>query len=94
MYRLYVGLSVDGSETVIDKDAVIEMVSQHVESFTVLTTQGYFRSKPEDTLVFSVAHESRALIIDLASRLGSHFHQDGIGLEYDGAYTRVTANLM
>ena len=90
IYRLYVGLSGDDTQETIDDDQVIAWVARQVDSFTVLTTQGFFRGHAEDTLVLTIAHDDRHFIVDLAHKLRAQLNQEGIGLEYDGAYHRMT----
>ena len=90
IYRLYVGLSGYDPQEVIDGDQVISWVARQVDSFTVLTTQGFFRGNVEDTLVFTLSHDDQHFVINLAHKLRAQFIQDGIGLEYDGTYHRMT----
>lgn len=90
IYRLYVGLSSDVMPKTIDGDQVISWVARQVDSFTVLTTQGFFRGCAEDTLVFSIAHDDQLFIVNLAHKLRALLNQEGIGLEYDGTYQRLT----
>ena len=90
IYRLYVGLSGDDTQETIDGDQVIAWVARQVDSFTVLTTQGFFRGDEEDTLVFTIAHDDQHFVINLAHKLRAQLNQEGIGLEYDGAYHRLT----
>jgi hypothetical protein len=89
-YKLYVGLSREDIPEPIDGDEVISWVAGQLDSFTVLPTQGFFRGRAENTLVFSIAHDDLSLIIDLAHRLRARLNQEGIGLEYDGNYHRMT----
>jgi hypothetical protein len=90
IYRLYVGLSGYDTQEVIDGDQVISWVARQVDSFTVLTTQGFFRGNVEDTLVFTLSHDDQHFVINLAHKLRAQLNQKGIGLEYDGAYHRMT----
>lgn len=90
IYRLYVGLSRADTPETINSNPVIDWVAQRVDSFTVLTTQGFFRGYVEDMLVFTIAHGDRRFIVDLAHKLRARLNQDGIGLEYGGVYHRMT----
>jgi hypothetical protein len=90
IYRLYVGLSSDVKPKTIDGDQVIAWVARQVDSFTVLTTQGFFRGDAEDTLVFTIAHDDQHFVINLAYKLRAQLNQEGIGLEHNGAYHRLT----
>jgi len=90
IYRLYVGLSSDVTPKPIDGDQAIAWVAQQVDCFTVLTAQGFFRGYAEDTLVFTIAHDDQLFIVNLAHKLRAQLNQEGIGLEYDGTYQRLT----
>jgi hypothetical protein len=90
VYRLYVGLLQTNCSKIIDRDQVINTVARCTDSFTVYDAQGFFRGEPEDTLVITIAHESNHYIKSLAYDLCVLLHQDGIGLEYDGHYQRIT----
>ena len=90
IYRLYIGLSPDVTTKTIDGDHVIAWVARQVESFTVLTTKGFFRGDAEDTLVFTIAHDDQHFVINLAHKLRAQLNQEGIGLECNGAYHRLT----
>ena len=89
-YRLYVGLSQEGIPEPIDGDQVIAWVAQQIESFAVLSTQGFFRGYVEDVLVFSIVHDDQRFIVNLTHKLRAKLNQEGIGLEYGGAYHRMT----
>ena len=91
-YKLYVGLSQEDTPEPINGDHVINWVAEQVDSFTVLTTQGFFRGHAEDTLVFSIAHEDMCFIFNLAHKLRVRLNQEGVGLEYGGSYHRMTQN--
>ena len=90
VYRLYVGLSQTNCSETIDRNQVINTVARYIDSFTVYDAQGFFRGEPEDTLVVTIAHESSHYIKSFAYDLCVLLHQDGIGLEYDGCYHRIT----
>ena len=90
IYRLYVGLSSDIKPKTIDGDQVIAWVARQVDSFTVLTTQGFFHGDAEDMLVFTIAHDDQDFVINLAYKLRAQLNQESIGLEYNGAYYRLT----
>ena len=90
VYRLYIGLSQTNCSKIIDRDQVVNTVARCIDSFTVNDAQGFFRGEPEDTLVVTIAHENSHYIKSLAYGLCVLLHQDGIGLEYDGLYHRIT----
>ena len=90
IYRLYIGLSPGITTKTIDGDQVISWVARQVESFTVLTTQGFFRGEAEDTLVFTITDDDQDFVINLAHKLRAQLNQESIGLEYNGVYYRLT----
>ena len=90
VYRLYIGLSQTNCSEIIDRDQVVNTVARYIDSFTVYDAQGFFRGEPEDTLVITIAHKSDHYIKSLAYDLCVLLHQDGVGLEYDGHYHRIT----
>jgi len=90
VFRLYIGLSQANSSRRIDRDQVINTVARYADSFTVYDAHGYFRGEPEYTLIVTIAHESSHYIKSLAYDLCVLLHQEGIGLEYDGHYHRIT----
>jgi len=90
LYRLYIGLSHTNCSETIDRNQVVNTIARYIDSFTVYDAQGFFKGKPEDTLVITIAYESEHHIKTLAYDLCVQLHQDGIGLEYDGCYHRIT----
>ena len=90
LYRLYVGLSQTNCSETIDRNQVVNTVARYNDSFTIYDAHGYFRGEPENTLVITIAHESSQYVKSLAYDLCMLLHQDGIGLEYDGCYHRIT----
>ena len=91
-YKLYVGLSRAKHSEKIDRNLVVTTVAKYIDSFTVYDALGFFRGIKESTLVFTIAHESNNYIKTLAQYLCSTLDQDGVGVEYDGQYHRITQN--
>ncbi len=90
VYKLYIGLSQGNHAKAVNRDQIIAIISRSIASFTVSDAQGIFRGKSEDTLLVTIAHVSCQYIKNLAYYLCVQLHQDGIGLEYDGHYHRIT----
>ncbi len=90
VYRLYIGLSQTNCSKTIDRDQVVNTIARCIDSFTVYDAQGFFRGELENTLVVTIAHENCHYIKSLAYDLCVLLHQEGIGLEYDGCYHRIT----
>ena len=91
VHKLYVGLSRPDSHIKINPDDVVSTVAERIESFTISDALGYFRGMPEHTLVITIAHDDRALVENVAQDLRARLQQEGIGLECDGVYTRITS---
>ena len=87
--RLYVGLSVQGRDDPVPAVAVIRWLAQRLSSFTAETATGFCRGQREDTLVVTVAGEPAGRLADLARQLCLAFHQQAVGLEENGLYTRI-----
>jgi len=92
VYKLYVGLSQTNCSEKIDRDQVVTAVASCIDSFTVYDALGYFKGEQENTLVFTIGHEDVSYIKSLAYTLCVQLNQDGIGIEYDGGYHRMTQN--
>ena len=90
VYRLYIGLSQANHSKAINRDRVIAIIARSIASFTIYDAQGFFRGEVENTLVITIAHESSNYIKSLAYDLCVRLKQEGIGLEYDGLYHRIT----
>ncbi len=89
MARLYLGLRrKNGAE--IGKEAVLDWMGRKLQSFTVVEGQGVFRCTPEPVLILHVAGQSKETILRMADELRQHFEQDGVGVEWQGRYERVT----
>ena len=50
------------------------------DSFTVIESQGYFKGKLEDSLMFKIATQEPQKVIDLAAQLAVAFNQEGVGI--------------
>jgi len=55
-----------------------------------VTVGGYFRGTEEDVLVIKIATSEEEKVWKLAHVLRRELHQDGVGIEVDGAYSRAT----
>ena len=91
LFKLYVGLSSRDNKIRIDREQVIQTVSRCVNTFTTSDAKGLYRGKPENTLIITIAHDSGRFVRNLAACIGDLFHQDAVGLEYDGCYERIEA---
>ena len=90
VHKLYVGLSCSDSLTQAYRNNVVKIVAGRIESFTITDALGYFRGMPEQTLVITIAHDDYELVETIADELRVQLRQDGIGLECEGMYYRVT----
>ena len=91
VYRLYVGSPTSsGKLSNACTSKITRMVGKHFESFTVVQASGCFRGKSEDSLIITIASKSSPPVRELARTLRQMLTQDGIGLESNGHYERIT----
>ncbi len=92
VYRLFVGLSCNNGDNEIPSQDVVDVVSRSFDSFTVYHEKGYFRGQEEDVLVVMIACDDRQAVYALGRTIRETFGQEGVGLEYDGHYHRITGD--
>lgn len=91
MYRLYIG-----SDNITNRHnekriaVIIEKVSEYFDSFSYNLQKGVFRGQEEDTLIVTIGTEDGEKIESLARELRLLLHQDGVGIEHNGGYFRIT----
>ncbi len=66
-------------------------VAVEFPSFSLLKGKGFFRGKAEDLLIVKIATDREQAVYQLASALRAALDQEGIGVEHDGRYNRVTS---
>ena len=88
-YTLYIGSrSADHAEA--DAALVASITASRFRSFTLFEGSGWFRGRREQVSMVKIATDDYDSVFDLARDLRARLDQDGIGLEYDGFYHRVT----
>ena len=92
-YTLYVGSkNHQGSINAIDDEQVAAITSAAFESFTVLHGHGWFRGQREQVRLIKIATDDEESVLALAQGLRRAMDQDGVGIECDGHYRRITAD--
>ncbi|MDG1301998.1 MAG: hypothetical protein P8R37_10470 [Opitutae bacterium] len=86
--RLFIGLhKLDGAE--VSREAIIAILANKLDTFTVTDALGYYQGEPEPTLIAEVPITGGTELVSLAQHLADTFNQDAVGVEKDGIYTRV-----
>lgn len=91
MYRLYIG-SDNATHKHSEKqiDLITRKISEYFDSFTYALHRGVFKGQSEDTLIATIGTEDHEKIESLARDLRHLLSQDGIGIEHNGGYFRIT----
>jgi hypothetical protein len=92
--RLYVCTRTDHDESNSDDDeAISAAVAARFESFTMTRATGWFRGRREPVCIVMVATDDEAAVVELARQLRQAMDQEGVGVQCDGTYRRITANI-
>lgn len=67
------------------------LVGRRFDSFTLLEGLGVFRGAAEKVWLIKIATSDLPTLLTLAEEIRALFQQDGVGIECDGCYYRVTA---
>jgi hypothetical protein len=93
-YRLYVCARTGRDESNSGDDAQIAAaVAARFESFTVTRGTGWFLGHREPVCIVMVATDDEAAVVELAEHLREVMNQEGIGVECDGTYQRITTGI-
>jgi hypothetical protein len=99
VYSIILGSPVSGRISVEYRQQAIALCASAFESFTVIRSDGFFRGKLEESLLFKIATQEPERLTDLAAQLAVAFDQDGVGFlrpasPVSGApvYSRVIPN--
>jgi hypothetical protein len=87
--RLYLGLHTRAGQK-LEKDSVIQEISTQLYSFTATAALGCREGAVEPGLVVTVGAVDFDLLWQAASHLREKFDQEAVGIEWAGAYHRVT----
>lgn len=92
IFRVYIGSS-NQTATISDrnKEQVIKHFSSYFDSLTIESAIGFFKGKQEETMIINIATEDRDRILKVVSELRENLEQEGIGIEENGQYFRVTS---
>jgi hypothetical protein len=92
VYQLHIGSnSPDGRISPETESSIQAAVSKEFPSFSLLRGKGFFRGQAEELLIVKIATDQEEVVYQLASNLREAMNQDGIGVEHDGRYNRVTS---
>ncbi len=99
MYSIIVGAPASGQISRESYQQAIDLFATVFESFTVIKSDGCFKGKLEDSLLFQVATQEPLKVIQLAAQLAKVFDQEGVGIvrpaNFEGVstvYSRVIPN--
>jgi len=87
LFTLYVGCA----DAKAAKGIVSQVVGSFFESFTLLEGEGFFRGMREPVQLVRIATDDVEKVLAAASEIRARLNQDGVGVEYGGAYYRCTA---
>jgi len=88
-YTLYIGLR-PASDPDADTDLIASATADRFESFTIFEATGWFRRRREPVRVVKIATDDHEGVLSPPRGLRARLRQDGVGLECDGRYRRVT----
>jgi hypothetical protein len=80
VYDIILGSPVSGRISDEYRQRAIELCAATFDSFTVIRSDGYFKGKLEESLLFKIATLEPEKVTDLAAQLAVVFDQDGVGL--------------
>lgn len=80
VYSIILGSPVSGRISDEYRQQAIELCAAAFDSFTVIESDGYFKGKLEESLIFRIATLESEKVIKLAAQLAVVFNQDGVGI--------------
>lgn len=80
VYGLILGSPVSGQISDEYRLQAIDLCAAAFDSFTVIKSDGYFKGKREDSLMFKIATQEPQKVIALAAQLAVVFKQEGVGI--------------
>lgn len=91
LYRIYIGSNNKTKKiTAKDETYILKTLSLISPSLTTYRAKGYFKGVEEETLVVSIATQKFSELKETLRIIRKNLKQDGIGLEYNGKYQRIT----
>lgn len=91
LFTLYIGTAPRSSASPpVDIPRLQELLGAAFPSFTLLQAEGVFRGQSERTFVVKVTAPDVIALLEEVAKLRQEFDQDGIGIEHEGNYHRVT----
>lgn len=89
VYRFYVGAGQDKTQTPVEQACTLAWLAKR-EDFFMEDVVGYDRGERKKIVVFIITHHDQEFIVDLGYKLRAQLNHNGVGLEYDGSYHRLT----
>ena len=78
LYNLYIGAN---NETgIVEKEKAIALISKTFQGLTVQNSQGYWQSKPENSIVVSIETDDETSILQVAKQLTVELQQQAVGV--------------
>lgn len=91
MFRIYIGSRNETRQiSSADEELIVGTLSLEFDSFTYHKAVGVFCGTKEGTLIVTVGNTTLETVQAVAGELRALLEQDGIGIEHNGTYTRVT----
>jgi len=90
VHSLYVGSRDGKAFPDVDRQAVVEIITECFDCFTVVDADGYFQGRNVATLVIKIATDDGASVEALGHDLGELLEQQAVGLETAGYYKALS----
>jgi len=88
LYRIYIGAN--NQTGTVELDVIKTFFSANYSSFTITNTYGVFQDKEEPSIIVTIATEDILKLKKHLCLLREKLQQDGIGIESNGLYERIT----
>ncbi len=79
-HSLYVGSGPTGTLSPAERQRILDLCGEAFPSFTCIEAKGYFRGRPEETLVIQMATSNSDRLVALARDIAVDHQQLGVGL--------------
>jgi hypothetical protein len=80
LHSLYVGSGPTGTLSPAERQRILDLCGGVFPSFTCIEAKGYFRGRPEETLVIQMATSDLDRLVALARDIAVDHQQLGVGL--------------
>ena len=92
LIRLYIGLRHESGEFAVSEieKVISSTLLPTFSSLTLMKAEGWFRGTSEPCVIALVATDDLASLLQAVEELRCKLRQDGIGVEFESYYHRVT----